>query len=564
MMPTDNLAWPSLPKAPTGIAGFDEITRGGLPAGRPTLVCGDAGSGKTLFATTFLVNGAVQFGEPGVFMSFEERGEDLAANVASLGYDLQGLTAAGQVAVDYVRVERSEIEETGEYDLEGLFVRLALAVASVGAKRVVLDTIEALFSGLSDEAVLRAELRRLFGWLKDKGLTAVITGERGKGSLTRQGLEEYVSDCVVLLDHRVRDQVSTRRLRVVKYRGSAHESNEYPFLIDGEGISVLPVTSAVLTHRVSDEIISTGMSGLDAMFASGGFYRGSSVLISGSTGTGKTTMAAFLAHAACIRGERCRVYLLEESPGQVCRNARSIGLDLSVHVDAGLLSFGAARPSLYGLETHLTRLHRDLEQLRPDVVVIDPISAFRGPDAELHATMLRQVDLLKSRGITAVFTSLPAEEVSFETTHLGLSSLMDTWIRLNCVEANGELNRSLHVIKARGMSHSNQVREFRMTPRGIELTPPYIGPAGVLTGTARVSQVARERAEELRRRQDLSRQQRALARRRDALERKIAGMRAELESEEQEAQRHLAEEAAREARLEEDRVELAAWRSAVE
>ncbi len=554
----------SLPKAPTGITGFDEVTLGGLPAGRPSLICGSAGSGKTLFAATFLVNGAVQFGEPGVFMSFEERAEDLAANVASLGYDLDRLIAEEKIAVDHVRVERGEIEETGEYDLEGLFVRLGFAVDSIGAKRVVLDTIETLFSSLSDAAILRSELRRLFGWIKDRGLTAIITGERGEGQFTRQGLEEYVSDCVVLLDNRVADQITTRRLRVVKYRGSAHGTNEYPFLIDDAGISVLPITGAGLNHAVSDETVSTGVQGLDAMFGRGGLYRGSSVLVSGVAGSGKTTLSAIFADAACKRGERCLFFVFEESAQQICRNVRSVGLDLQAHVDRGLLRFEAARPSLYGLEMHLARVNRDIEHFQPSVVVVDPISALRGPGSEIHATLLRMVDLLKGRVITGLFTSLRNDDGSLNDRDQGLSSLMDSWIKLVGVEANGEMNRALYVIKARGMSHSNQVREYRMSETGIELIEPYIGPEGVLTGTARLTQVAREEAAVLQQQQDAERRTREGARRRETLERQIAELRATLEAEEDEASMVATEGRLRETALESDRLALAARRSAAE
>ena len=563
-MPSDIQLPTTLPKAPTGISGFDEITQGGLPAGRPSLICGSAGSGKTLFAATFLVNGAVQFDEPGVFMSFEERAEDLAANVASLGYDLDRLVAESKLAIDHVRVERSEIEESGEYDLEGLFVRLSFAVASVGAKRVVLDTIETLFSGLSDAALLRAELRRLFGWIKERGLTAVITGERGEGQFTRQGLEEYVSDCVVLLDNRVDDQISTRRLRVVKYRGSAHGTNEYPFLIDDSGISVLPVTGAGLRHGVSDEVVSTGVPGLDAMFGRGGLYRGSSVLVSGVSGSGKTTIGTIFADAACARGDRCLFFVFEESAAQICRNARSVGLDLQARMDGGLLRFEAARPSLYGLEMHLARMHRDLDRFRPDVVVVDPISALRGPNSEVHATLLRMVDLLKSRSITAVFTSLRNDDGALEERDRGLSSLMDCWIKLVNVEANGEMNRALYVVKARGMSHSNQLREYVVTATGLELIEPYVGSEGVLTGTARMTQVAREQAAKLRRQQEAARQKRQFARRRQELERQIAEMRAALELEEAEAESLSQQDGEREAILETERQAIAARRSAAE
>ena len=551
-----------LPKAPTGISGFDDVTLGGLPAGRPSLICGAAGCGKTLFAVTFLVNGATRFNEPGVFMSFEERAGDLAANVSSLGYDLDGLVAEGRLAIDHVRVERSEIEESGEYDLEGLFVRLGFAVDQIGAKRVVLDTIETLFSGFTDQAILRSEIRRLFGWIKERGLTAIITGERGEGQLTRQGLEEYVSDCVVLLDNRVEDQITTRRLRVVKYRGSAHGTNEYPFLIDDEGISVLPVTSSGLNRPASSEVVSSGIPGLDAMMRSGGFFRGSGILLSGVAGTGKTTIASHFADAACRRGERCMSFVFEESAQEICRNALSVGLDLQAWVTAGLLRFEAARPSLYGLEMHLARMHRDLDRFEPDVVVIDPISAFRGPSAEIHAVLLRMMDLLKARGITALFTSLRTDGALADGSDQGLSSLMDVWVKLTDVEANGERNRALYVIKARGMSHSNQVREYRITGTGIELIEPYVGPEGVLTGTARLTQVAREQAEAARRQQEAERRRRDLVRRREALEQQVDGMREALRIEEDEATLLLVQDDTHEATLATDRSALAVLRGA--
>ena len=559
-MPFDATA---LPKAPTGVSGFDNVTLGGLPIGRPTLICGPAGCGKTLFAMTFLVNGATLFSEPGVFMSFEERAADLTANFTSLGYDLDGLVAAGKLAIDHVRVERSEIEESGEYDLEGLFVRLGYAVDTIGARRVVLDTIESLFSGFTDPSVLRAELRRLFGWIKDRGLTAIVTGERGDGQLTRQGLEEYVSDCVIQLDNRVEDQITTRRLRIVKYRGSAHGTNEYPFLIDDQGITVLPVTSSGLQRPVSSEIVPSGIPGLDAMLRTGGFYKGSSILLSGVAGTGKTTIGSHFADAACARGQRCMFFVFEEGADEVCRNALSVGLDLKARVGSGLLRFEAARPSLYGLEMHLARMHRDLESFRPDVVVIDPISAFRGPDTEVHATLLRMLDLLKSRGITALFTSLRAGDTQMDGTDC-LSSLMDVWIKLSNIEADGERNRTLYVIKSRGMSHSNQVREYRVTDAGIELSEAYVGAEGVLTGAARLNQEARERAAAMRRLQEVARRQREISRRRQALERQIDELRADLQAGEDEARKLIFEEEGHDATLTSDRAALATLRGAAE
>jgi circadian clock protein KaiC len=542
-----------LPKSPTGIVGFDAITGGGLPTGRPSLFCGIAGSGKTLFATTFLVNGILQFDEPGVFMSFEERVEDLAANVASLGYEVENLVTAGKLVIDYVRVERGEIEENGEYDLDGLFIRLAHAVAKVGAKRVVLDTIEVLFGGFSNLAILRSEIRRLFEWIKEQGLTAVITAERGDGQLTRQGLEEYISDCVVLIDNRVRDEIATRRLRIVKYRGSAHGTNEYPFLIDESGITVFPITAAGLGHGVSNEVVSSGISGLDAMLGKSGFYKGSSLLITGVSGVGKTTIGAVFADAACRRGERCLFCVFEESPAQICRNARSIGLDLQQHMNKGLLVFEAARPSLYGLETHLAQLQIDLNHLSPDVVVIDPISALRGPSVDVHAILLRMVDLLKSRGITTLFTSVSGNDKRGDVNAEEMSSLMDTVIRLVLVEANGEINRTLYVMKARGMGHSNQVREYKMTDAGIVLIEPYVGPEGVLTGTARATQVALQEAASLRRLQDAERRKNELTQRRDVMEREIIGMRAAIDNEVELSETMLREERKREATMDSDR-----------
>ena len=521
-----------LAKAPTGIPGLDEITRGGLPAGRPTLVCGAAGSGKTLLAIEFLVRGAVEYGEPGVFMAFEETAEDLAANVRSLGFDLPRLVAQRKLYVDHVEVERSEIEETGEYNLDGLFVRLANAIDTVKAKRVVLDTIESLFSGFSNTAILRAELRRLFGWLKDRGVTAVITGERGEGQLTRQGLEEYVSDCVILLDQRVAHQLATRRLRIVKYRGSAHGTNEYPFLIDEQGMSVLPITSAGLQHEASDEQVSTGIPSLDAMLGGKGIYRGASVLVSGPAGTGKTSFAMQFAVAACRRGERTLVLAYEESVSQVTRNMRSIGIELQPWLDDDLLRIHATRPSAHGLEMHLVVLHKLVRDFRPRNVVIDPITnlASMGTHDEANAMLVRVIDFLKAHAITAVLTSLTDPEGAPERTIVGVSSLIDTWIMLSQLELDGERNRTLFILKSRGTNHSNQVREFVLTDHGIELRDVYIGPAGVLTGSARVAQEARERDAELRAEEAMERRRNLLAARRLSVEAKIAALQLKLQA----------------------------------
>jgi circadian clock protein KaiC len=460
-----------LPKTPTGIRGLDEITHGGLPKGRPTLVCGGPGSGKTLLAVTFLVNGALQFDEPGVLMTFEENEEEIASDVASLGFGLPELIKAQKLAVDYVRVERSEIEETGEYDLEGLFVRLDHAIRTVGARRVVLDTIESLFAGLQNDAILRSELRRLFRWLKDRAVTAVITGERGDGALTRQGLEEYVSDAVILLDHRVNDQVSTRRLRVVKYRGSHHGTNEYPFLINADGISVLPVSSLALQHEAPTERVSSGVSHLDEMLSSQGYYRGSTILVSGTAGTGKTSLAAHFLDAACRRGERCLCFLFEESPQQLLRNMRSIGIDLAPWVAGGLLQFHADRPSRYGLETHLVTMHQVVADFRPAVTVIDPVTNLMtvGTYADVQAMLTRLIDRLKTANITAMLTSLVPGLTEIERTETTISSLMDTWIMLANDQVGDRHRRGLYVLKSRGMAHSNELCEFALTDHGLNL-----------------------------------------------------------------------------------------------
>ena len=474
---TDSPKSRSLPKAATGILGLDEITGGGLPRGRSTLLCGGAGCGKTLLAMEFLVRGATDFGEPGVMLSFEETAEELAQNVRSLGVDLEDLAEQNKLLVDFVHVERSEIEETGEYDLEGLFIRLGHAIDAIGAKRVVLDSLETLFGGLSDAAVLRAELRRLFRWLKDKGVTAIITGERGDGTLSRHGLEEYVSDCVIVLDHRVTEQLSTRRLRVVKYRGTAHGTNEYPFLIDESGISVLPVTSLGLRQEASRERISTGVHQLDAMLGGKGVYRGSSVLISGTAGTGKTSLAAHFVDAACRRGERCLYFAFEESESQLVRNMRSIGLDLARWSMKRLLRFHATRPSAYGLETHLVSFHKMVNEFQPRVVVVDPITTFLGAGTSLDAEsmMMRLIDFLKSRRITALFTSLTHAGNAPEGSQVGISSLIDTWLFVRETELGGERHHVLSIIKSRGMAHSNQVRELLLTDHGAEIKDLYTG-----------------------------------------------------------------------------------------
>jgi circadian clock protein KaiC len=532
-----------LAKAPTGITGFDEITGGGLPRGRPTLVSGGAGCGKTLFSMEFLVRGATEFAEPGLFMSFEENEQELAQNVASLGFDLADLFKRHLLVMDFVRAEQSEIEETGDYDLEGLFVRLGHAIDQIKAKRVVLDTIEALFAALPNELVLRSELRRLFRWFKDRGVTAIITAERGDGVFTRHGLEEYVSDCVILLDHRVIEQVSTRRLRVVKYRGSVHGTNEYPFLIDETGFSVLPITSLSLNHEAPTERMSTGIARLDAMLDGKGLYRGGSVLVSGTAGSGKSSIALHVVSAACGRGERCLYFPFEESQPQIVRNMQSIGLDLGRWVSRGLLRFHPARPHLYGLETHLALMHKQITQFDPKLVAIDPVTNLTeiGSAMEAKLMLTRLVDFLKARGITALFTSLTSDADHPEMSEVGISSLMDTWLLVRNLESNGERNRGLYVLKSRGMPHSNQIREFILSDRGAQLLDVYTGPAGVLTGTARMVQEEREKAEALMLQNEIERKRRELASKREAMDAQIAALRAKFAAESSELEQVIAE-----------------------
>ena len=528
-----------MPKCPTGIRGLDEITGGGLPRGRPTLVCGAAGCGKTLLAAEFLVRGAVEFGEPGVLMAFEETEQELTANVASLGFDLAGLVRKKRLVIDYVHVERSTMQESGEYDLEGVFVRLGHAIDSIGAKRVVLDTLEVLFSSLPNETILRAELRRLFRWLKDKGVTAVITAERGRESLTRHGLEEYVSDCVILLDHRVNDQIATRHLRIVKYRGAMHGTNEFPFLIGDDGIGVLPITSLALNHRASVERIATGIPRLDAMLGGKGFFRGSSILLTGTPGTGKTIISTNFAQAAARRGERVLFFSFEESPDQIIRNMHSIGLRLEPLVRRNLLRFHSARPSLYGLEMHLATMFKEIATFKPHVVIVDPITSLMdsGTDSEGKGMVTRLIDYLKANHVTSLFTSLTQGGHALQQSEAAMSSLMDAWVLLQDFEGNGERNRVLYVLKARGMAHSNQIREFLISDRGIDVVDAYIGASGVLTGSARAAQSALEKAAVLAAQQEAAQLEREVERKRAALERQIGDLRADYETEAAELRR---------------------------
>lgn len=541
-------------KSPTGIKGLDEVTGGGLPKGRPTLVCGGTGCGKTLLAMEFLVRGATQYDEPGVFISFEEKSDELTKNFASLGFDLDDLAARKKLALDYVHIEKSEIEETGEYDLEGLFIRLGLAIDTIGAKRVALDTIEALFSGLSNENILRAELRRLFRFLKDKGVTAIVTGEQGERTLTRYGLEEYVADCVIFLNHSVHQQIATRRLRIIKYRGTSHGTNEYPFLIDEQGFSVMPISSLGLDHPAVSARVSTGIPRLDTMMEGKGYYRGSSILVTGTAGTGKSSLSAHFVDAACRRGERCLYFAFEESQNQIIRNMRSIGIDLEQWVKKGLLMFRNSRPTLYGLEMHLVTMHKAIERFDPAIVIIDPISNLvsAAPEMEVKSMLSRLIDYLKMKQVTAFctdLTSLTSASGSLERTEVGISSLMDTWLLLQNMEECGERNRGLYILKSRGMAHSNQVREFVLTDQGVELRDVYIGPGGVVTGSTRIAQEAKDRVESFEHRQEIERRQREIERRKTVIEAQIKALQAQYEAEKDDLQLVIAKERQRDETL---------------
>ena len=551
-------------KCQTGIRGLDDTGDGGIPEGRPTLVCGSAGCGKTLFAMEFLVHGAIEYDEPGVFLSFEESSEELAQNVASLGFDLNELESTHRLLLDHVSIERSEIEETGEYDLEGLFIRLNHSIDSIGAKRVVLDTIESRFGGLANENILRAEIRRLFRWLKEKGVTAIITGEKGEGTLTRHGLEEYVSDCVILLDNRVEGQISTRRLRIIKYRGSAHGTNEYPFLIDENGISVLPITSLGLQHKVSSERISSGIPRLDTMLGGKGYYRGSSILISGTAGTGKTSIAANFANSACERGERCLYFAFEESTSQLTRNMGSIGVDLEPWIRQKLLNIYAVRPTLYGLEMHLVKMYKLIREFKPNVVIIDPITNLIavGSDNEVKSMLSRLIDFLKADQITALFTNLSHARSKFEHTEFGISSLMDTWLLLRDIEIGGERNRGLYILKSRGMAHSNQIREFLLTDNGINLVDVYLGPAGLLTGTARIAQEAHDKAAQTLHKQEIEQKKHELHRKLAVIEAQIAALNSEFEESQEEVNKLIRQEESLERALAEERAKMTNLRKA--
>ena len=539
----------SLSKSPTGIDGLDEITGGGLPTGRPTLIAGSAGAGKTMLAAEFIVRGATQFKEPGVFVMFEENSQELSTNVLSLGFDLQDLVARKKIILDHIHIERSEIEETGEYDLEGLFIRLGSAIDSIGAKRVVLDTLEALFAGLPNHAILRAELRRLFRWLKDRRITAVITGEKGEDSITRYGLEEYVADCVITLDHRVTDQISTRRLRVVKYRGTAHGTNEYPFLIGKNGFSVLPITSLRLDHKAPTERVSSGVKELDQMMG-GGVFRGASILVSGSPGTGKSSLGAAFVNAACARGEKSLLFAYEESEEQIIRNMRSIGIDLGKWVKKGLLHIHSSRPTLLGLEQHLVMMQDLVKEIQPSVIAVDPISnlTIENRESDVKPTLMRLIDFLKHQQVTALFTSLTQGSTGSATpedSQVGVSSLMDVWLLLRNHEQYGERNRTLYILKSRGMSHSNQVREFILTDKGIRLVDVYLGADGVHTGSARLTREAEVAAEVAVQRQEHERKLRQLAARRRAIEAQIAVLQAEVELQDEEIDLAVTQETSR-------------------
>jgi circadian clock protein KaiC len=525
-----------LEKAPTGIEGLDEITDGGLPKGRPTLICGSAGSGKTLLSMQFLARGILQFGEPGVFVAFEEAPEELTKNFSSMGFDLKRLQETNKILIDYIYIDPNEIEETGAYDLEGLFIRLGSAIDAIGAKRVVLDTIEVLFSGFSNEAILRSELQRLFRWMKCKGVTAIVTGEKGEKTLTRYGLEEYVADCVILLDNRMDNQIATRRMRIIKYRGSTHGTNEYPFLIEEDGISVLPITSLGLEHVATTERVSSGIERLDTMMSGKGFFRGSTILVTGTAGTGKSSFAAHFVDAACSRGERCVYFAFEESPSQICRNMSSIGINLIQWMDAGLLHIYSGRPMAHGLEMHLLEMRKLIEQIQPNIVVIDPTSNLVsvGTSGDVKFMLTRLIDYLKIMGITAFCTSLIEDEAKGHTAE-SVSSMMDTWLWLRNFDNGNERNRGITIIKSRGMEHSNQTREYQITDEGVKMLDVYLGPeGGLVMGTERIAQEAKEKADAVMTEQETMRRKRKLESKLQSLKAQMDMLRLECEAGEEE------------------------------
>jgi len=551
-------------KTPTGIKGLDEITDGGLPKGRPTLICGGTGCGKTLLAMEFLVRGATQFNEAGVFMSFEEKPEELSSNFASLRFDLNDLIDQKLLSIDHVKLEPSEIEITGDYDLEGLLIRLDYAIDSIGAKRVVIDTLEVLFFGLNDEDLLRSELRRLFSFLKSKGVTAIITAEQGEKTFTRFGLEEYVADCVIFLSHSVSHQIATRRIRIVKYRGSAHGTSEYPFLIDEQGFSVIPISELTLDHPASNERISTGILRLDTMLGNKGYFRGSSVLVTGTSGTGKSSLAAHFVNASCARGERCIYFAFEESQNQIIRNMHSIGINLNQWVEQGLLKFQNTRSTLYGLEMHLVVMHKLIDEFKPSSVILDPISNLveTASKPEVKYMLSRLIDHLKTQEITALCIDLTSSKEEKEGTDINISSLMDTWLLLQIMQGSGERNRGLYILKSRGMAHSNQVREFILMDDGIQLRDVYIGSGGVLTGSDRDNQQAKDKAEYLESKQEIERKQREIERKKAMIEVQIASLQNQFEAEKEDLLRLINKEKLRNELLLQDQLDMSKLRQA--
>ncbi len=557
-----------LEKCPTGILGLDDITDGGFPKGRPTLICGGAGSGKTLIAMEFLARGALDHGEPGVYITFEERKDDLVKNFASLGLDLEELIRKKKLIIDQIQINPADITETGEFDLEGLFIRLGDHIDTIGAKRIALDTIEVLFSVFPNADLIRSELQRLFLWIKERGITAIVTGEQGEKTLTRFGLEEYVADCVITLDNRMVNQISTRRIRVVKYRGSKHGTDEYPFLISEVGITVLPITSLSLTHTASTERVSTGIGRLDTMLSGKGFYRGSSVLITGEAGTGKSSLISAFIDAGCQRKERCLYFAFEESQSQIIRNMRSIGFDLQQRVDDGLLRFHAIRPTAFGLEMHLAIMTKLIQEFEPQIVVIDPISNLFsiGDEIQVRSMLMRMIDQLKSKNITSLYTNLTSEQAfsqfGVESTLNHVSSLMDSWIALKTIEGNGERNRALYILKSRGMAHSNQVREFVLSDSGIQLLDVYIGSEGVLFGSAGSGQMIKDRAGKLAREQEITRKRRDLELKKRLMDTNITALKEKYAEEELEMQVMIEQDQDRENMINDERKDMATYRSA--
>ena len=462
-----------LPKSLTGIQGLDDITYGGIPQNRPTLLVGSIGTGKTIFAMEYIINGITMFNEPGVFMTFEEQTDELQINVTSMGYNLSKLIADNKIYLEHLHIDHREIQATGKYDIEGLFIRIEMAIEKVKAKRIVLDALDTLFIGL-DSQILRSEIKRLFFWLKEKKVTAIITSEVGDIFLTRLGFEEVVADCVIELNNRLNNQISTRRLRIVKYRGSYHSTNEYPFMIDHKGITIFPIISEAPQIIVSNERISSGIKQIDEMLDGRGFYVGSSILVSGSAGTGKSSIAASFIKDVCEKKGTALYCAFEEAPNQIKRNMASIGIFLEPYEKSGNLHFYYSRPTLQTLELHFIAIKKLIKQINPSVVILDPITnlMIENINSDIRTMLTRFVDYLKMEQITVLLTAtLTVSSLELIQSNEGISSMVDTCIMIQEKNIIDSRRRTLYIMKSRGICNSKKEVEFIITSEGISIAP---------------------------------------------------------------------------------------------